>query len=201
MEPAALDELLPDWRKTPPAICVLPAEDEFVLLTKSRRFKLPTPPQMRNHGNFIISLGSLCAWLGNQAEALGVDVFPGFTAAAPLIEEGRVMGVRCGDMGLEKDGNPGPNFAAGVDIHAGTTVLAEGCRGSVSKRYKGVQAGCGFLAPDLWSGLQGTLAPASRPRTPGPHPAHHRLAPGFQVLTAAASSITWTRTGCTWASW
>ena len=134
MEPAALDSLLPDWRKTPPAICVPAAQDEFVLLTKKRRLRLPTPPQMQNHGNFIISLGSLCAWLGQQAEVLGVDVFPGYAAAAPLIEDGKVIGVRCGDMGIQKDGTPGPNFAAGVDIHAGTTVLAEGCRGSVSKQ-------------------------------------------------------------------
>ena len=134
MEPKALDGLLPEWRKTPPAICVPAAKDEFALLTKTGRIRLPTPPQMENQGNFIISLGSLCAWLGTQAEALGVDVFPGFTAASPLIEDGKVVGLRCGDMGLEKDGTPGPNFAAGVDIRAGTTVMAEGCRGSVSKR-------------------------------------------------------------------
>ena len=134
MEPAALDSLLPDWRKSPPAICVPAVQDEFVFLTKKHRLRLPTPPQMQNHGNVIVSLGSLCAWLGQQAEALGVDVFPGFSAALPLIEDGKVMGVRCGDMGLQKDGTPGPNFAAGVDIHAGTTVLAEGCRGSVSKQ-------------------------------------------------------------------
>ena len=133
MEPVPLDELLPDWRKTPPAICVPAAKDEFVLLTKTRRIRLPTPPQMHNHGNFIISLGSLCAWMAQQAEALGVEVFPGFPAAAPLIENGQVIGVRCGDMGLNKDGTPGQNFTAGVDIHAGVTVLAEGCRGSVSK--------------------------------------------------------------------
>jgi len=134
MEPAALDALLPDWRKTPPAICVPAAKDEFVFLTKTGRVKLPTPLQMHNKGNFIISLGSLCAWLATEAEGLGIDVFPGFSAAAPLVENGKVIGVRCGDMGLQKDGNPGPNFTAGADIHASVTVLAEGCRGSVSKK-------------------------------------------------------------------
>src|SRR5579864_919750 len=134
LEPGPLDELLPKWRDTPPAICVSAARDEFALLTRSRRLKLPTPPQMENQGNLIISLGSLCVWLGQQAEALGVDVFPGFSAAAPLVEEGGVVGVRCGDMGLNKDGTPGPNFAAGADIRASVTVLAEGCRGSVSKQ-------------------------------------------------------------------
>jgi len=134
LEPAALDALLPDWRKTPPAICVPAAKDQFLFFTKTRHYRLPTPPQMNNHGNFIISLGSLCVWLGKQAETLGIDVFPGFSAAQPLIENGKVIGVRCGDMGVHKDGTPGPNFAPGVDIHAGTTVLAEGCRGSVSKK-------------------------------------------------------------------
>ena len=134
LEPAVLDSLLPEWRQTPPSVCVPAAQDRFVFLTKRGSFRLPTPPQMKNHGNVIISLGSLCAWLGKQAEALGVDVFPGFAAAAPLIENGKVVGVRCGDMGLNKDGTAGPNFAAGVDIRAGVSVLAEGCRGSVSKQ-------------------------------------------------------------------
>ena len=134
LEPAPLDELLPNWRDTPPAICLPAARDEFLLLGKRTRLRLPMPPQMRNQGNIIISLGSLCAWLGQQAEGLGIDVFPGFAAAAPLMENDCVIGVRCGDMGLRKDGTPGPNFAAGADIHASVTVLAEGCRGSVSKQ-------------------------------------------------------------------
>ncbi|HET7395312.1 MAG TPA: electron-transfer flavoprotein:ubiquinone oxidoreductase, partial [Gammaproteobacteria bacterium] len=169
MEPAALDELLPDWRKTPPAICVPAAKDEFVLFTKTGRWRLPTPPQMHNHGNFIISLGSLCAWLAQQAEALGIDVFPGFPAAAPLIEDGKVIGVRCGDMGIEKDGTPGPNFAAGVDINAGVTILAEGCRGSVSKQlikeFK-LDADCspqtyGIGFKELWQLPPGRVNPGS----------------------------------------
>lgn len=134
MEPGPLDELLPEWRQTPPAICVPAEQDEFALLTRTRRYMLPTPPQMHNRGNFIISLGSLCAWLAEQAEALGVDVFPGFPAAEALVENDRVVGVRCADMGVEKDGSPGPNYAPGVDIRAGVTILAEGCRGSISKQ-------------------------------------------------------------------
>lgn len=130
----ALDELWPEWRDDSPAICVPATKDEFLLLTEHRRFRLPTPPQQNNHGNFIISLGSLCQKLAARAEALGVDVFPGFPAAAPLIENDRVVGVRCGDMGVEKDGAPGPNYTPGVDIRANLTVLAEGCRGSVSKK-------------------------------------------------------------------
>src|SRR5690349_17180696 len=92
LEPKALDALLPEWRKTPPAICVPATKDQFLFFTKTKSYRLPTPPQMNNHGNFIISLGSLCAWMAKQAEALGIDVFPGFAAAHPLIENGKVIG-------------------------------------------------------------------------------------------------------------
>lgn len=135
MEPAALDKLLPEWRDNPPDICVPAKRDEFFLLTRLRRIRLPTPPQMRNHGNVIISLGLLCAWLGEQAESLGVDVFPGFAGSEVLFDEdGAVNGVRIGDMGIQSDGSPGPNYTQGPDIRAGLTVLAEGCRGSLSKQ-------------------------------------------------------------------
>jgi electron-transferring-flavoprotein dehydrogenase len=142
MEPGPLDELLPAWREHPPAICVPARRDEFRLFTRSRSFRLPTPPQMHNAGNFIISLGELCKQLAVHAESLGVEVFPGFPGRHALIEgdsaAARVIGVRCGDMGVEADGTPdgrpGDNYAPGVDIHAGTTILAEGCRGSLAKQ-------------------------------------------------------------------
>ena len=135
MQPDALDELLPQWREQQPGICVPATEDELALLTATKRHRLPTPPQQKNHGNFIISLGQLANWLGQQAESLGVDVFPGFSAAEALIgDDGSVRGVRVGDMGVEHDGSPGPNFTQGVDIAAKLTVLAEGCRGSISKQ-------------------------------------------------------------------
>jgi electron-transferring-flavoprotein dehydrogenase len=141
MEPGPLDELMPSWRENPPAICVPAGRDEFRLFTRQRSFRLPTPPQMHNAGNFIISLGELCKQLAAHAESLGVEVFPGFPGRHPLLEregaEVRVIGVRCGDMGMEADGTPdgkpGPAFAPGVDIRAGTTILAEGCRGSLAK--------------------------------------------------------------------
>ncbi len=133
MEPGPLDQLWPGWRQDPPAICVPAGDDEFLMLGRSRAWRLPTPPQMKNHGNFIISLGSLVRKLGEQAEAAGVDVFPGFSGAGLLIEQDRVIGIRCGDMGVQADGTPGPGFAPGVDIHAGVSVLAEGCRGSLTK--------------------------------------------------------------------
>lgn len=135
MEPAPLDALLPEWRENPPGICIPAGKDEFAFLTASGRTRLPTPPQMNNHGNFIVSLGTLARWLGEQAEALGVEIFPGFAGAEALYDNaGQVIGVRCGDMGVQSDGTPGPNYAPGVDIHARLTILAEGCRGSISKQ-------------------------------------------------------------------
>src|SRR5258708_15700737 len=135
LEPEPLDDLLPDWRSHGPAICVPAARDEFLFMTRRKRFRLPTPPQMANHGNFIISLGQLVAILGQEAEKLGVDVFARFAAAEAMFDDaGAVKGVRIGDMGVEKNEKPGPNFAPGPEIHAKITMFCEGCRGSVSKQ-------------------------------------------------------------------
>ncbi|MFO1393601.1 MAG: electron transfer flavoprotein-ubiquinone oxidoreductase [Steroidobacteraceae bacterium] len=134
LEPGPLDQLLPGWRDEHKGLRVPAGRDEFSFLTKTKRFRLPTPPQMHNHGNFIVSQGGLVEYLGTKAEGLGCDVFAGFAAAAPLFDDqGAVVGVRIGDMGLEKDGEPGPNFAPGPEIRAKTTILAEGCRGSIAK--------------------------------------------------------------------
>jgi electron-transferring-flavoprotein dehydrogenase len=135
IEPGPLDALLPHWRENPPPICVPAGEDEFWLLSKTGGRKLPVPPGMKNHGNFIVSLGAMCAWLAPQAEALGVEIYPGFAAASVLHDDdGRVAGVRIGDMGVAKDGSHKPGFTAGIDIRAKVTVLAEGARGSLTKQ-------------------------------------------------------------------
>ena len=135
IEPGPLDALLPGWRDAPPPVCVPAGEDEFWLLSKTGGRKLPVPPGMRNHGNFIVSLGALCAWLAPQAEALGVEIYPGFAAAETLHDaDGRVAGVRIGDMGLAKDGAHKPGYTQGIDIKAKVTVLAEGARGHLTKR-------------------------------------------------------------------
>ncbi|MEO6064511.1 MAG: electron transfer flavoprotein-ubiquinone oxidoreductase [Lysobacterales bacterium] len=135
IEPEPLDALLPGWRDAPPPICVPATEDEMWLLTKTGGRKLPVPPQMRNHGNFIVSLGAMCAWLAPQAEALGVEIYAGFAAANVLEDEnGRVTGVAIGDMGVAKDGTPKPEYTQGIDIRAKVTVLAEGARGHLTKR-------------------------------------------------------------------
>jgi electron-transferring-flavoprotein dehydrogenase len=133
-EPRALDELLPDWREQGAPLVTSAAEDRFLLLTANRALRLPTPPQMANHGNFIISLGNLCRWLAQQAEALGVEIYPGFAAAEVLYDaSGRVQGVATGDMGIGKDGRPTDRYQPGVELVATETLFAEGCRGSLTK--------------------------------------------------------------------
>ena len=135
IEPGPLDELLPGWRDNPPPICVPVTGDEFVWLSRDGQRKLPTPPQQKNHGNFIVSLGALCAWLAPQAEALGVDLFPGFAAAGiRYTDDGAVGGVIIGDMGVGKDGAPKDTYVEGIEIHAPVTVLGEGCRGHLTKQ-------------------------------------------------------------------
>jgi len=135
IEPGPLDALLPGWRDAPPPICVPATEDEFWLLSKTGGRKLPIPPGMHNQGNFIVSLGAMCAWLAPQAEALGVEIYPGFAAAETLHDDsGKVIGVRIGDMGVARDGSHKPGYTAGIDIHAKVTVLAEGARGHLTKR-------------------------------------------------------------------
>ncbi len=139
LEPGPLEKLLPNWRTEYTGMKVPAASDDVRLMTPTGSFKLPDwavrLSPMNNHGNFIISLGQLTPWLAQQAEQLGVEVFPGFAAAEAVFDEaGAVKGVRTGDMGLNKDGTPGPNYTAGVEIHAPITILAEGSRGSVTKQ-------------------------------------------------------------------
>ncbi len=135
IEPQALDELLPDWREQPPPICIPVQQDQLWYLTEKGRQRLPTPPQQNNHGNFIVSLGALCAWLAPQAEALGVDVFPGYAAADVCYnDDGSVAGVIIGDMGVSRSGQHKDSYVQGIKIRAPITVLAEGCRGHLSKQ-------------------------------------------------------------------
>jgi electron-transferring-flavoprotein dehydrogenase len=136
IEPGPLDALLPGWRDNPPPVCVPATEDEFWFLTKTGGTKFPiVPPQMNNHGNFIVSLGAMCAWLAPQAEALGVEIYPGFAAAELLHDDnGAVAGVRIGDMGVAKDGSHKAGYTQGIDIRARVTVLAEGARGHLTKQ-------------------------------------------------------------------
>lgn len=168
MEPGPLDALAPEWRETPPGICVPARRDEFRLLTRTGSLPLPIPPQLHNRGNFIVSLGLLTPWLARKAEALGVDVFPGFAAVEALFNpDESVAGVRLGDMGVEKSGRPGPHYSPGADIRARTTIVAEGARGSLAKqliRRYGLDArSCpqdyGLGLKELWQLPKGRVEP------------------------------------------
>ncbi len=134
IEPRALDELIPDWRDRDAPLKTEARDDRFLMLTRSRAIRLPTPPQMHNTGNYIASLGNLCRWLAEQAEALGVEIYPGFAAAEVLYaDDGAVRGVATGDMGVGRDGKPGDNYTPGVELLGRQTIFAEGCRGSLTK--------------------------------------------------------------------
>jgi len=134
LEPRSLTELLPDWQAQGAPVSTPVSDDRFLFLTRKGAMRLPTPPQMHNKGNYIISLGNLCRWLGEQAEALGVEIFPGFAAAEVLYDEsGGVRGIATGDMGVGIDGEPKASFEPGVELLARQTVFAEGCHGSLTK--------------------------------------------------------------------
>ena len=133
-EPKALDELIPDWKEQGAPLKTPATKDKFLFLTKDKAYPFPTPPQMHNKGNYIISLGNLARWLGEQAEGLGVEIFPGFAAAEVLYDEaGAVIGVATGDMGIDEAGNKTDGFEPGMELHARQTVFAEGCHGSLTK--------------------------------------------------------------------
>ena len=134
LEPRSLTELLPDWQSQGAPVKTPVSDDRFLFLTRKGAMRLPTPPQMHNEGNYIISLGNLCRWLGEQAESLGVEIFPGFAAAEVLYDEsGSVRGIATGDMGVGIDGEPKASFEPGVELLARQTVFAEGCHGSLTK--------------------------------------------------------------------
>ncbi|CAA6604463.1 Electron transfer flavoprotein-ubiquinone oxidoreductase [Rhodospirillaceae bacterium LM-1] len=134
LEPRALNELIPNWKDKGAPLLTPAGEDRFLFLTASTSYQLPTPPSMHNKGNYIVSLGNVVRWLASQAEALGVEIYPGFAAAELLYkDDGSVAGVAIGDMGIGKDGQPTANFTRGVELRAKQTVFAEGCRGSLTR--------------------------------------------------------------------
>lgn len=138
-EPRALNELFPDWKeKGAPLNTPVAGDDIYVFTSATGGIKVPhlfVPKTMNNHGNYIISLGNLCRWLGEQAEALGVEIFPGFAAADIVYhEDGSVKGILTGDMGVGHDGQPKDSYTPGMELHAKYTLFAEGCRGHLGKR-------------------------------------------------------------------
>jgi electron-transferring-flavoprotein dehydrogenase len=134
IEPRALNELIPDWKEKGAPLNTPAGEDRFLYLTAANAIRLPTPPTLHNKGNYIISLGNLCRWLGKQAEEAGVEIYPGFAAAEVLYDDsGKVIGVATGDMGIGKNGEKTDRYQQGVELHARQTLFAEGCRGSLTK--------------------------------------------------------------------
>jgi electron-transferring-flavoprotein dehydrogenase len=137
IDPVGLDQLIPDWRSEEAPIKTKASDDRFYWLSASRALRLPNvmlPPLMNNHGNYVVSLGNVCRWLASKAEALGVEIYPGFAAAEVLFDgNGAVAGVATGDMGVAKDGHHKDSFTRGMELHAKYTLFAEGARGSLSK--------------------------------------------------------------------
>ncbi|CAM4015055.1 Electron transfer flavoprotein-ubiquinone oxidoreductase [Novosphingobium lubricantis] len=141
VDPKALDELLPEWRDMGCPMAEVPVTDNWHwVLSRGGKMSVPhwpMPPFMSNHGNYTGSLGNLCRWLAEQAMELGVEIFPGFPAAEVLFDEnGAVMGVATGDMGIGKDGEKKPDYQPGMELHAKYTLFAEGARGHLTKRLK-----------------------------------------------------------------
>ena len=136
IDPIALNELIPDWKEKGAPLTTPVTEDKFLVLTPHNHITLPNlmlPPLMNNHGNYIVSLGNVCRWLATQAEALGVEIYPGFAAAETLIEDGRVVGVATGDMGIGRSGKKKDSFTPGMELRGKYTFFAEGARGSLTK--------------------------------------------------------------------
>src|SRR6202000_200414 len=138
MDPSALDRLIPDWREDADCPLKTPVQDDrFSLLGPDGAVRLPNfimPPLMHSHHNYIGSLGQVCRWLARKAEALGVEIYPGFAAAEVLYDDkGSVRGIATGDMGIAKDGTHKDSFTRGMELHAKYTLIAEGARGSLAK--------------------------------------------------------------------
>ena len=138
MDPRAIGELIPDWKEKGAPLNVEVTEDRFLFLTEKSAVKTPNwalPDNFKNHGNYVISLANVTRWLGQQAEALGVEIFPGFAAAEVLYnDDGSVKGVATGNMGIGKDGEPTENFQLGMELHAKYTLFCEGARGHLGRR-------------------------------------------------------------------
>ncbi len=162
MDPKALAELFPNWKEDGAPLNAAVSEDRFLVLSESGAKQVPNmllPGCFQNHGNYVISLGNVCRWLGQQAEAMGVEVYAGFAGAEVLFDEnGAVKGVATGDMGRLRDGSEGPAFQLGMELHAKYTFFAEGCRGHLGKQLQekfGLNAGrdaqtYGIGLKELW---------------------------------------------------
>jgi electron-transferring-flavoprotein dehydrogenase len=151
MEPRAMNELFPDWKEMGAPLNTPVTKEKFMFLTEHNSIPLPNfllPKATHNKGNYIVSLGNVCRWLGEQAEAMGVEIYPGFAASEVLYhDDGRVKGVATGDMGVDREGEQKSSFEPGIELHAKYTLFAEGCRGSLGKSLEArfdLRADCQF---------------------------------------------------------
>ena len=139
MDPRALSELIPEWKEKGAPLNTPVARDRFLFLTERGKFEVPSfalPGCFKNHGNYVVSLGNVCRWLGKEAEALGVEIFPGFAAAEILWEGDAVKGVATGDLGVNRKGEKTDAYQAGMELHAKYTFFAEGCRGHLGRQLE-----------------------------------------------------------------
>ena len=138
IDPVGLNRLIPDWKAKGAPVDTEVTEDRFLVLGPHGDMRIPNwpmPPLMKNHGNYIVSLGALCKWLGEQATELGVEIYPGFAAVEVLYDDkGAVVGVATGDMGVSRDGKPLDSFVRGMELRGKYTLIGEGARGSLSKQ-------------------------------------------------------------------
>jgi electron-transferring-flavoprotein dehydrogenase len=172
IDPVGLDRLLPEWREEADFVRTPVTDDRFLFLGPSGSLRLPNilmPPLMNNHGNFIVSLGSVCRWLATKAEALGVEIYPGFAGAELLTDNsGHIVGVATGDMGVTRSGEPGPAYQRGMALLGKYVLIAEGARGSLAKdliRRFDLADGCDF--PKFGIGLKELWEIAPEKHRPG----------------------------------
>jgi len=154
LDPRSLNELLPNWRELNAPLNAPVSDDRFMFLTEAGALKVPgvmLPSCFQNHGNYVVSLGNVCRWLGQQAEALGVEIFPGFPAAEILYAgDGRVTGVATGDMGVGRDGKPTASYQPGMELRAKYTFFAEGCRGHLGRQLQRHYSLCERSDPQVY---------------------------------------------------
>ncbi|WP_339644126.1 electron transfer flavoprotein-ubiquinone oxidoreductase [Jannaschia helgolandensis] len=137
LDPVGLDALIPDWKDKGAPVNVPVTSDSFFVLGEGGRMRVPNaamPPLMSNHGNYVVSMGNVCRWMAEQAEELGVEVFPGMSCSEIVWDGDRMKGVVAGEFGRNSDGTPGPSYEPGMELHGKYVMLAEGVRGSLSKQ-------------------------------------------------------------------
>jgi electron-transferring-flavoprotein dehydrogenase len=139
MDPRALDELIPDWKAKGAPLNTPVSEDRFLFLTEAAALRTPSwllPGCFQNHGMYVVSLGNVTRWLGQQAEAAGIEIFPGFAATEVLYDGDKVKGVATGDMGIGKKGEKTSSYQPGMELHGKYTFFAEGCRGQLGRQLE-----------------------------------------------------------------